>query len=321
MTSGMRILTGAQVAELADYAGLIEAIDAAMRRVTAREVELPLRSTVPLAGGNRFGVMPGALGSSYGAKLLSLFPDNPRQGRSSHAGLMLVFDPVTGLPKGCLAAAGLTALRTAAASAVATRALARADAAVLGMIGCGEEAASHVAALRHVRSFRRMVVWGRNLERAGAFAALHGMERLNSAAAVAEAADVLCICTDARTPLLMPEMLHAGLHINAVGASTPTHQEVATGCLPLLKLFTDYLPSLEAQAAEVIDARRTLTIGGDFAIAEIGGVLAGIVAGREGDGDVTLYRSLGVAAQDLAAVEYVLGEAEARGIGIVVDMS
>ena len=317
----MRLITSAQLAELADLPGLIEAIDAAMRRVSAREVDLPLRTAMTLAGGNRFGIMPGRLSSpdTYGAKLLSLFPDNPRHGRSSHAGLMLIFHPETGLPRGCIAASGLTALRTAAASAVATRALARPEAATLALIGCGEQAATHLAALRLVRPITRVLVWGRDAARAQAFAERHGAE---SAAAIADAiapADIVCTVTDAPTPLLHPAMLHPGLHINAVGASTPTRQEIATDCLPLLRLFTDYLPSLEAQAAEIIDARRRGVIGADHPITEIGSVLDGAV-GRQNPREITLYRSLGVAAQDLAAADYAIGRAEAAGIGTLVDM-
>src|ERR1019366_452215 len=146
----MRILSGADISALVDVAALLAPIGAAMQRVSERRAELPLRSVVNLGGGNHFGIMPGSLADppSHGAKLLSLFPDNPRHGRSSHAGLYLLFDPVPGLASACLDAAVLTALRTAAASAVATAALARPGAAVLALIGCGEEAISHLAAMR-----------------------------------------------------------------------------------------------------------------------------------------------------------------------------
>ncbi len=319
----MRLLTGADLTDLIEFPALIDVIDAAMRLVSARQVELPLRMAVPLPGGNRFGLMPGWLAepASYGAKLLSLFPENPRHGRSSHAGLMLVFDPATGLARGCLAAAALTALRTAAASAVATRALAKSNASTLALIGCGEEAASHLAAMRHVRQLRRVLVWGRDPARAAAFARQHGIDQAPSIEAAVAQADIVCTVTDARTPLFQAGMLHAGLHINAVGASVPTQQEISTDCVPAVRFFTDYLPSLEAQAAEVIDARGKGLIGPGHAITEIGTVLSGAAAGRQGADDVTMYRSLGVAAQDLAAAEYVLRRAEQAGRGVVVDMA
>jgi alanine dehydrogenase len=189
------------------------------------------------------------------------------------------------------------------------------------LIGCGEQAASHLAALRVVRPLRRITVWGRNPERAAAFAARHGIEHAASIETAIAEADIVCMVTDAQTPLLHPGMLRAGQHINAVGASVPSRQEIATGCVPAVALFTDYLPSLEAQAAEVIEARRSGLIGPDFPIGEIGAVLAGTAPGRRDDGAITLYRSLGVAAQDLAAADYVLRAAEAAGRGVVVDMS
>src|SRR5271165_598187 len=138
----MLILNAAEITAVATAESLVPVIAAAMRMVSSRDVTLPLRSVMPLPGGNRFGVMPGSIGSRgiFGVKLLSLFPDNPRHGRSSHAGLMVIFEPETGLPRACLDAAVLTALRTAAASAVATDALARPDAGRLAIIGTGEQA-------------------------------------------------------------------------------------------------------------------------------------------------------------------------------------
>jgi ornithine cyclodeaminase len=319
----MRILSGADIAALVDVAALLAPIGAAMQRVSERRAELPLRSVVNLGGGNRFGIMPGSLADppSHGAKLLSLFPDNPRHGRSSHAGLYLLFDPVTGLASACLDAAVLTALRTAAASAVATAALARPGAAVLALIGCGEEAISHLAAMRAVRPISRVLVWGRNPARAAAFAAAHGVETVPTVAAAMAQSDIVCTVTNPTTPLVSPDMLRPGHHVNAVGASMPVNQEIATECLKLVHLFTDYKPSLEAQAGEVIDARRRGVIAADHPITEIGEVLRGAAPGRRDISEITLYRSLGVAAQDLAAAHFILACAERAQRGTVVDMT
>jgi alanine dehydrogenase len=319
----MRFISGSDIEALVDPASLLAPIAAAMRRVSERRAKLPLRSVVELGGGNRFGIMPGSLADppSYGAKLLSLFPDNPRHGRSSHAGLYLLFDPATGLASACLDAAVLTALRTAVASAVATAELARADATVLALIGAGEEAVSHLAAMRAVRPLKRVVVWARDPAKAAAFATAHGIETAPTIAAAMEAADIVCTVTNPTAPLVSPEMLHPGLHINAVGASMPMNQEIATECLPLVRLIADYKPSLEAQAAEVIDARRRNIIAADHPIAEIGEVLNGTAPGRRDSADITLYRSLGIAAQDLAAAHFILDRAERAGRGIVVAMT
>jgi alanine dehydrogenase len=319
----MRILSHTDIDALADMPDLIAVIRAAMQRVSEGAAELPLRSVVELGGGNRFGIMPGVLSDppSYGAKLLSLFPENPRHGRSSHAGVMLLFDPATGLPVACLDASILTAQRTAAASAVATAALARTDARVLALIGCGEQAGAHLPAMRAVRPIERVLVWGRDPARAEAFAVAHpGVQRAPSVADAVAAADIVCTVTSAATPVLFGAMLRPGQHLNAVGASIPTMQEIAPDCLPRAAVFTDYLPSWQAQAGEARAARAQGLVPPDFAATEIGDVLRGVRLGRRDEREITLYRSLGIAAQDLAAARYLFERAVATGRGIVAEM-
>lgn len=321
----MHVLSGRDVASLVDIAALIAPLEAAMVQVSAGNAELPLRSMVKLPHGNFMGIMGGALGGpahgkggGHGIKVLSLFPDNPRHGRSSHAGLMLLFDPETGLPLLCMDAAVLTAVRTAAASAVATKVLARPDASVLAILGTGEQAGVHVAAMRAVRPIRRILVWGRDPAKAAAFAARHGAEAAESVAAAVAPADIVVTATPARTPFLLADMLQPGQHINAVGASVVTMQELEAACLQRASLFTDYIPSMEPQAAELIAARRDGLIALDHPITEIGAVLAG-GPGRRDAAEITLYRSLGIAAQDLAAAHFILARAE--GLGIELDMT
>ena len=318
----MRILSGTDILSVVDVAALIDPIAVAMRRVSEGRADLPLRSVIDLGGGNRFGIMPGSMQDppGYGAKLISLFPGNPRHGRSSHTGVYVLFDPATGRPTACLDAAVLTALRTPAASAVATQALARPDAATLALIGCGEQAAHHIAAMRAVRPIRRVLVWGRNAERATAFARAHDAEFLPDIAAACAEANIVCTTTNPTSPLITPEMLCPGMHLNAIGASLPLHQEIAPECLPRVHLVADYKPSLEAQAGEVVEARRRGLIAADHPIAEIGEVLNGTAPGRRDNAEITLYRSLGIAAQDIAAAHCILQRAESRGRGTVVQM-
>ena len=317
----MRILNRADIRALVDVAALVPAIRAAMQRVSQGKTDMPLRSMIPVGGGRLFGIMTGAMREPdvHGAKLLSLYPDNPNHGRSSHCGVEVIFDAETGLPSACIDAAELTAIRTAAATAVATDALARPDATRLALIGCGEQAHSHIAAMRAVRPITSIVVWGRDAAKAAAFGRENGVEVAGSVAAAIEGADIVCTTTPAREPLLMRAMLRSGLHINAVGASIPTMQEIATDVVPAVHLVTDYRPSLEAQAAEVIDARRTGLVGPDVTFTEIGEVLNGARPGRMTAADITLYRSLGVAAQDLAGTMAILALAEAAGRGTVVE--
>ena len=315
----MRILSGRDIAALTDVAGLIAPMAACMRAVSRREVELPLRSMVRLPGRDMMGMMGGWLGdpAGHGIKVLSLFPDNPKHGRSSHAGLMLLFDAETGLARACLDAAVLTAIRTAAASAMAADVLARKNATRLAILGCGEQAAVHIEAMRAIRPITTITVWGRNPLKAAAFAHEHGATQAATVADAVAEADIIVTATAATEPFLRAAMLRPGQHIAAVGASIPTMQEIHADCLRRLRLFTDYLPSLEAQAAEVIAARRE---GFDPAPVEIGTVLNG-AAGRQSDAEITIYRSLGVAAQDLAAAHAILARAEAARRGVTVDMT
>jgi alanine dehydrogenase len=319
----MRILSAADLAALADPAALIPTVEDAMRRVSERAVELPLRTVMPLGGGNALGIMPGALADPpcYGAKLLSLFPGNPAHGRSSHAGMMVLFNAETGLPRACMDASHLTAMRTAAASAVATRALAREDASVLAIIGTGEQAHAHLTAIQAVRELRRILVWGRDPAKAAAFAAAHpGIAVAPTIEEAFAAADIVCTVTAARRPIVTPEMLHPGLHLNAVGASVPTMQEIAPECLAGAAVFTDFRPSAEAQAGELREARQRGLLQATEGPAEIGDVLRGHAQGRPDDEAITIYRSLGIAAQDLAAACYVLARAEHEGRGIEAEI-
>jgi len=316
----MLVLNAGDIRQLVTIADLIDPIAAAMVGVSRREALLPLRQAIPLSGQDKFGIMPGALGgdANYGVKLLSLFPGNPDRGLSSHSGIMLVFDRATGLPRACLDASVLTALRTAAASAVATRVLARQDARRLAIIGAGEEAGTHVTAMRAVRSFDTIVVWSRNRDKTEAFARNHEIAAAPTMAAALAEADIICTTTSATEAFLSAGMVPTGAHLNAVGGSMPYLRELMPDCVPALGFFTDYRPSLEAQAGEVIDARAAGLISADWQATEIGEVIAGTRPGRTGDTERTIYRSLGVASQDLAAADFIVARAIERKCGVEV---
>jgi ornithine cyclodeaminase len=316
----MLVLNGNEIRRLVSIADLIEPIAEAMAGVSRRESQLPLRQAIPLGRDDRLGVMPGALGGdgTYGAKLLSLFPRNPERGLSSHAGVMLVFERESGLPKACLDASVLTALRTAAASAVATRLLARPDARRLAIVGAGEEAEGHITAMRAVREIDKVVVWSRNRDKTEAFARKHGIEAAPTLAAALAGADIVCTTTSATEAFLSAAMLPAGAHLNAVGGSMPYLRELRPDCVPAFGFFTDYRPSLEAQAGEVIDARAQGLVAAEWQATEIGEVIAGRRPGRTGAAQRTVYRSLGVASQDLAAADFIAARAIERKFGVEV---
>lgn len=316
----MLVLNGDDIRRLVTIADLIDPIATAMAGVSRREAQLPLRQAVPLGGGDKFGVMPGALGgdASYGAKLLSLFPRNPERGLSSHSGVVLTFDREAGLPRACLDASVVTALRTAAASAVATRSLARPEARRLAIIGAGEEAESHLTAMRLVRPLDKAVVWSRNRDKTEAFARRFDIAAAPTLAAALVDADIICTTTSATEAFLAAGMVPTGAHLNAVGGSAPYMRELMPDCVQALGFFTDYRPSLEAQAGEVIDARALGLVSADWQATEIGEVIAGTRPGRTSEAQRTVYRSLGVASQDLAAADLIIARAIERKLGVEV---
>ena len=305
----MIVLTDADVGALLTPQMAYDAVSAVMRRVSAGGAQLPLRHAVPVGGANLMGVMSGALDepACYGAKLLSLFPGNPARGLSGHRGALVLFEPDTGAPVAMMDAGRLTALRTAAASAVATDALARADAARLVLIGAGEQAEHHLDAVARIRPVRSVHVVGRRADQAAEFARRaaqrqpgltlsHGTD----AVAAVKGADIICTVTSSAEPVLLGAWLEPGQHLNIVGASVPSKREIDAGVLTRARVYCDWRPSFEAQAGEVAALQREGGAVSDLLRGEIGAVLAGVVAGRQTPQDITLYRSLGIMAQDLA---------------------
>jgi len=322
----LRVISGDEVRELLPYGDCVEAIAAAMRSVSAGKVVLPLRQLMPLpAGQGAFAWMPGYLGDPdcFGIKLLSLFPDNPAAGLSSHLGLYALYESRHGRPLAILDASVLTAIRTAAASVVATRALARADSKVLAVIGTGEQARSHVEAFQAVRPFERVLIWGRNAAAASKLAAHTrnlghcDVEIVPSIRDALTRADVVCTVTASSEPLLSRGDVRAGTHLCLVGASIPSKREVDDDCVAMSRFFVDYLGSAMAQAGELLHAIQAGRVTEAHIVAEIGEVLSGTVAGRRSATDVTVYKSLGVAAQDLAAAMLIYRRAVERDKGIV----
>jgi ornithine cyclodeaminase len=310
----MRIIDRAEVAERLTYEVCIPAVRAAMIAFSAGETRQLLRSIIPLADGHAFGIMPGAMGEAagFGAKLISVFPENFAKGLQSHQGVVLLFDPVTGAPA-CLAHAGeITAIRTAAASAVATDALARPEARRLAILGYGEQAHRHALAIAEVRRLESIVIWGRDPERAERLAEQLAQEAdamVTTAAEVRSAvaeADIVCTVTAAKTPILEGAWLKAGTHVNVVGSSHEGPSEIDSDLVVRSRFIADSREGVFAQGAEFLIAKAAGLIGDDHVAAEIGEVLAGRVAGRQSPEQITVYKSLGHIVQDLAAVQALL---------------
>jgi len=280
---------------------------------TGRTKQL-LRSIIPLEGGRMFGIMPGALGGDavFGAKLISIFPDNFAKGLQSHQGVVVVFDPDTGAPT-CIAHAGeVTAIRTAAASAVATDALARPDATRLAILGYGEQAATHARALIKVREIAAITVWGRSPERAQAFAARTSAElglpvtAVASARAAVTQADIICTVTPSEEPILEGAWVAPGCHVNLVGSGYAGPVEADNDLVVRARFIADSREGVLAQGAEFLRAKAAGLVGDDHIAGEIGEVLAGLRPGRRSTDEVTIYKSLGHIAQDLASVQALM---------------
>jgi len=315
------VLAGADVRSLLTMAQCIALMERTMRGVSRGGAQLPLRIAAAVPGGNVLAAMPGYLEDppSAGAKLIAVYPDNARRGLSSHMGVVVLFDPANGVPIAIIDATTVTALRTAAASAVATNALARPDAGELAILGAGEQAATHLSAMSHVRKLRSVRVWARSIEKARGFA--RDQEEsvglpIRVAASAEDAvhdADIVCTTTAAREPILEGAWIRAGTHVNLVGASSAQTREANEALVMKAAYFCDFRPSALAQAGELIAAAGVLAerhIRG-----EIGEVLNGKVRGRTTADEVTIYKSLGIAAQDLAAAHYVYEQARRSGAG------
>ena len=305
----MRMIDRDEVRERLTYDRCIPIVREAMIAFSTGETRQLLRAIIPLDEGRLFGVMPGAMAADgpFGAKLISVFADNFAKGRQSHQGVVVLFDPESGAPV-CVAHAGeITAIRTAAASAVATDALARPDADRLAILGYGEQAATHIRAISKVRRLREVRVWGRSADRAAAFAARMRDELdIDIAAngdvplAVAQA-DIVCTVSAAFDPILKGAWVRPGTHVNVVGSSHAGPAEIDNELVARARFVVDSREGVLAQGGEFRRAREAGLIGDDHIAAEIGQVLAGRVAGRQSAGQVTIYKSLGHVVQDLAS--------------------
>jgi ornithine cyclodeaminase len=316
----MKVIEREEVARRLTYEVCIPIIRQAMIAFSKGETRQHLRSVIPLARGHLFGIMPGALGehAPFGAKLISVYPENFAKGRQSHQGLVILFEPETGEPVCVVHAGEITAIRTAAASAVATDALARPDARRLAILGYGEQAVTHARALLKVRAIQSVRVWGRVLERAAAFCQRMSLELgipFTSATEVEDLvsdADIICTVTSAREPILKGAWVRPGTHVNLVGSSVAGPVEVDTDFVARSRFVVDSREGVLRQGAEFLKAKQAGVIGDDHIAAEIGQVLAGDIAGRRSDKDITVYKSLGHVVQDLASAWALYSERQAQ---------
>jgi ornithine cyclodeaminase/alanine dehydrogenase-like protein (mu-crystallin family) len=304
----MRFIDREEVSRRLTYELGIPIVRQAMIALSRGETKQLLRSIVPLSEGRFFGVMPGAMGahSVFGAKLISVFHENFGKGIQSHQGFVILFDPETGAPVCAVHAGEVTAIRTAAASAVATDALARKDARSLSLLGYGEQAVTHTRAISKVRNLESITVWGRSPERARSFAERTQNELgipVSPASTAQQAvahADIVCTLTSAPEPILHGAWLRPGTHVNVVGSSYAVPVEVDNDLVVRSRFIADSREGVLAQGAEFLRAKAAGLISDDHIVAEIGKVLAGKIPGRRSPEEITVYKSLGHIVQDLA---------------------
>jgi len=304
------------------FARCIPVIRQAMIDLSAGRTRQTLRQIVPIDERGLFGVMQGALGpeAPFGAKVLSVFPNNVARGGQSHQGVVVLFDRATGAPTQVIHAGEITKIRTAAASAVATDALARTDARRLAVLGTGEQAAAHAAAICEVRSIEEISIWGRAPEKARALARRleASLARTVTAAATPQEAvaesDIICTTTAAQQPLLSGRDVPDGAHLNLVGSSHLGPREVDDALVARARFFADHRASVLDQGEELASAIRAGLVDEHHLLAEIGEVLSGDAPGRTGAEDLTIYKSLGNIVQDLASAALVAALAAAPAI-------
>jgi ornithine cyclodeaminase/alanine dehydrogenase-like protein (mu-crystallin family) len=320
----MLVLNQEEVERLLDMEGCIAAMEGALAALARGEVHVPLRFVMrPGDEPSLLGLMPAHRAGDtplYSLKTVAVFPDNPNRGLDAHQGTVTLFDGETGEVRVLMNASAITAIRTAAVSAVATRLLAREEARVLGILGAGVQARSHLEALPLVRTFDTVRIYSRTFEHAQALAAEVGAEAVGTAEQAVRDADVVVTATSSAEPVLAREWLKPGAHVNAIGGRPPQMTELDTATIADSAFFVDRRESAEAEAGDYRAAIDSGAIGPDHIRAELGEVVIGANSGRSTADELTVFRSLGLAVEDLAAAEYVVRRARETGVGTEVPL-
>jgi ornithine cyclodeaminase len=323
--AGTLVVSHSDVLALLPMSECIDAMTDALRTLAQGGALLPLRQVVRLPNGrDAFALMPAALDepSALGAKVITVFPGNDATPYDSHQGAVLLFDTEYGRLIGILDASTITALRTAAVTAVATRLLARPDARTLALLGAGVQAETHLESMSLVRPIDEVRVWSRSGARAQRFAekctaAGARIVVCATARAAVEGADVVCTVTSSREPVLFGDWLAPGAHVNAVGASLATSRELDSAAVVKARLYVDRRESTLNEGGDFLIPKREGLIGDDHIVGEIGELLVDPprIEGRRSTGEITLFKSLGLAIEDLAAARRIYDRAVATGAG------
>jgi ornithine cyclodeaminase len=318
------VLSERDVRAVLDMESCIEAMAGVLVALERGEASMPLRFVIrPPVSPPLFGLMPAHRGGDapvFSLKEIVVAPANRERGLDPHQGAVLLHDGVTGELRALLNASAITEIRTAAVSALATRLLARPGARRVAVLGAGIQARSHVEAMRTVLDEPEIRLWGPTPARAAELAAELGAAAAGSVDEAVAGADVICTTTAAREPVLARGQVPAGAHVNAVGSSVPTSRELDAKLVAASSLFVDRRESALAEAGDYLLAVEEAGIGPEHIRAELGELLVGAHPGRAGDDEITLFKSLGLAVEDLAAAELCVARAHERGLGTEVQL-
>ena len=325
----MLVLSEQQVQSLIDIDELIVALEQAHVQYSTGKAVMPVRLVVPLPQiQGRITSMPGFLiqDKALGMKVVTYFQDNPKSNLPAILATIMLFSAESGKMVAAMDGGYITAIRTACASAMATKALANAQTEVLGILGAGVQARAHIQALTHVRKFAKIKLYSPSGTSATAVKKeLESqiqvtIEVAKGAEATVRDADLLVTVTTAKEPILKSDWLKSGAHINAVGSHRPDLREIDGSTLARAKIIVDARDAIMAECGDILLALKEKSIAENAIHAEIGEVLAGTKAGRQSVDEITLYKSVGIAIQDVAAAHLVYRKALERRIGTEVEI-
>ena len=323
------ILDNSQIRELLLTSECIELMADALSALARGEVFQPLRTiTRPPDALGLLGLMPAyrsGENGAFGLKAICVFPENPAQGKDAHQGAVMLFSRETGELLALMNASEITAIRTAAVSAVATRLLAREDAENLAIIGAGVQARTHLTALACVRSIKKTRVACRNIEHAQQLATemqpkfSFPIEPVRTNEEAVRGADLIVTATSSLEPVINKDWISPGAHVNAIGTHSPNSREVDTGTMGVARIFVDRRESALNESGDYLLAAKEGVVTPESILAEIGELLIGAKSGRGSESEITLFKSLGLAIEDVACADYLHKKATANNFGTYVD--
>ena len=323
------ILNSRQIKQLLSIVDCIELMADALSALARDEVHQPLRTIVrPANARGLLGLMPAYRGGEHGAfglKAICVFPENPAQGKDAHQGAVTLFSRETGELLALMNASEITAIRTAAVTAVATRLLAREDAHDLAIIGSGVQARTHLPALACVRTIKRARVVARNFDHAQQFVDEmqpgfpFPIEPVRENEEAVRGADLIVTATSSLEPVINKDWISSGAHVNAIGTHAPNSREIDGGTMAASRIFVDRRESALNESGDYLLAAKEGLVTPDSIVAEIGELLTGKKDGRTSESEITLFKSLGLAIEDVACADYLYRKARAQNVGSWVD--